>query len=172
MVGRKSSWLWALLILFAFLAVLTKEPVQPAWGQSGCAVKDSTQVQVDRNLRTLLAIGGYTKVGGHYRLALVDRTGAWRDALWDTIRVDTIGTLATVDTLPLPESDSYSDGLTITAYNYDIAFKTLNMETWGYLSQGSSVHLPVRLRDPDTLFVKKISSLPDVQVMRGKVKLQ
>lgn len=131
------------------------------------AVDDSSLVPVLPQNRQFLVIGGYNEVGGKYHIALMDIEGAFRDASFDSMTVDTLMAIGT-DTILVTDTFSYSP--TIKAFqNLQVRTNKFVANKWVYMSAGEIYTLPIRVSSGDSIFVST-TTLPKVQILRGKVK--
>ena len=127
---------------------------------------DSTAVETESWKRLGTRILGYTDFGGRYRIVQVDTRGALRDASFDSLTVDTLTTVA-MDTIVIDDDYSFSPSIKARV---DLKIKTNTMGEWIYLEAGDWITLPFVFSNGDTLFVSAAATLPEFQMIRGRMK--
>lgn len=96
----------------------------------------------------------------------VDSLGGIYNAFYTYVKNDTIHAVSsTPDTVLL--TGDYDKGLAIFSQQL-IKFRTNKMTGWIFVEDHGSVFLPIYISSTDTLFVQKVSSIPDINITRGK----
>ena len=151
-------------LLFLFIALFLVSGVASAQVD----VPDSSQTNTSKQFRRGLPIMGITGWNGIYRILSTDNRGAPRRANFDSLKVNIISSVST-DTILVTDDFSFSP---VIRANTSIKFRTNKMpsSSWIYLNSGDSIQLDFIISNGDTVFVSSVASVPDVQLIRGKVK--
>jgi len=108
----------------------------------------------------------FTFSRSYYIPVKVDSLGGVYNAFFSYMKNDSVSTVSsTPDTVLL--TGSYDKGLLLFATE-NIKFRTNTMTGWMFLTNYTSMYVPILISPNDTLFVRSASTIPDVTISRGR----